>query len=178
MIQTLSIAAVLSSALLMHPVHETVCEVEWNAETKRVEVALRIDVLDEQWMARSIGAERDDQWRGDYLRSRVFFDPITGKPASGKSASGTFDRPDLGGRPIKWLGRKPDGGHAWWFFEVLCEDGVPPTSILSRLLFDRDRNYRHHIVVLGKPAGENGKQVSIVLTEQKPKARLKLVAAE
>ncbi|QEG00900.1 hypothetical protein Mal15_49760 [Stieleria maiorica] len=169
MIQTLWIAA----ALLMHPVHETVCEIEWNAETKRVEVALRIDVLDEQWMARSIGADSDDQWRGNYLRSRVFFDPI-----SDNSVSDNGDMPDPSGRPIKWLGRKPDGGHAWWFFEVVCEDGVPPTSILSRLLFDRDRNYRHHIVVLGRPAGDDGKRVSIVLTEQKPSARLELVVAE
>ena len=46
---------ILFSALL-HPVHETVAEVEWNADTNRIEVALRLDALDEQWLAKKIAS--------------------------------------------------------------------------------------------------------------------------
>ncbi|QDV41538.1 hypothetical protein Enr13x_13810 [Stieleria neptunia] len=186
-----SVIVAFWSALLMHPVHETVCELEWNAETRRVEVALRIDVLDEQWMARTIQADTadddtaDDDWRANYLRSKLFFDPQigrgeraeTGPRKPGPPESGPVKpKPDkLRGRPIRWVGRKPDGGHVWWFFEVVCEDGRPPTSIQTRLLFDRHVDYQHRIVVLGKPVADNGKRLSILLTERQPSAALALV---
>lgn len=45
------------TAFLLHPVHETIAEVEWNAETKRLEVALRLDVVDAEWIRRRITQE-------------------------------------------------------------------------------------------------------------------------
>ena len=182
MIHMTSVLVALWSTLLMHPVHETVCEIEWNAESRRVEVALRIDVLDEQWMARSIQADGgdDDDWQGEYLRSKLFFDPQVGQDERAKSEAAepgpaASEPVKLSGRPIRWVGRKLDGGHVWWFFEVVCNDGRPPTSIQTRLLFDRQRDYQHRIVVLGKPVADDGKRVSILLTEQKPSAALMLV---
>ncbi|WP_372894742.1 DUF6702 family protein [Stieleria sp.] len=170
-----SVLVALWSTLLMHPVHETVCEIEWNAESRRVEVALRIDVLDEQWMARSIQADADEDWQGEYLRSKLFFDPQVGQGERAESEAAKPEAVKLSGRPIRWVGRKLDGGHAWWFFEVVCQDGKPPTSFQTRLLFDRQRDYQHRIVVLGKPVADDGKRVSILLTEQKPSAALTLV---
>ncbi|MDV6031842.1 MAG: hypothetical protein F9B45_17475 [Phycisphaera sp. RhM] len=175
-----SVLLALWSTLLMHPVHETVCEIEWNPQTQRVEVALRIDVLDEQWMARSIQADADEDWQGEYLRSKLFFDPQVGQSERAESGAAQPEPAEseavkLSGRPIRWVGRKLDGGHVWWFFEVVCKDGRPPTSIQTRLLFDRHRDYQHRIVVLGKPVADDGKRVSILLTEQKPSAALMLV---
>ena len=80
------------------------------------------------------------------------------------------------GRPLEWVGRKEDGGHVWWFFEVICEDGKPPTSIQTRLLFDRHRDYQHSLVVLGIEVPEGAKRPSILLSLQAPKAPLKLFA--
>ncbi|QDV84398.1 DUF6702 family protein [Planctomycetes bacterium TBK1r] len=170
-----SVLVALWSTLLMHPVHETVCEIEWNAESRRVEVALRIDVLDEQWMARSIQADADEDWQGQYLRSKLFFDPQVGQGERAEPEAAKPEAVKLSGRPIRWVGRKLDGGHVWWFFEVVCQDGQPPTSIQTRLLFDRQRDYQHRIVVLGKPVADDGKRVSILLTDQKPSAALTLV---
>ncbi len=46
-------------ALLLHPVHETISEVEWNPVTRRLEVALRLDVMDAQWLGKRVSrAER------------------------------------------------------------------------------------------------------------------------
>ncbi|PAY20859.1 hypothetical protein CKO51_03720 [Rhodopirellula sp. SM50] len=175
MINVTSVLLALWSTLLMHPVHETVCEIEWNAQTRRVEVALRIDVLDEQWMARSIQTDADEDWQAEYLRSKLFFDPQVDQGERTESGPAESEAVQLSGRPIRWVGRKPDGGHVWWFFEVVCKDGRPPTSIQTRLLFDRHRDYQHRIVVLGKPVADDGKRISILLTEQKPSAVLMLL---
>ena len=42
----------LITALLLHPVHETIAEIEWNEKTKRFEVAMRLDAIDDQWIRR------------------------------------------------------------------------------------------------------------------------------
>ncbi|MCA9136155.1 MAG: hypothetical protein KDB00_05335 [Planctomycetales bacterium] len=166
MISSFSTFAIIWAALLWHPVHETVCEVEWNPNNRRMEVALRIDVLDEQWIAEKVnakdGAKSKSDWRIKYLRSQLFFDP---------KESGKKGTPPTG-RPIHWIGRKQEGAHVWWFFEVVCDDGKPPTSIQTRLFFDRHRDYQHRIVVLGGNVLDNGKRPSFVLTNEKPAATL------
>ena len=62
--------------MLVHPVHETVAEIEWNPKTHRMEVALRLDVLDAQWLAKKhakAGTNSDQNsnaaniWRLKYL---------------------------------------------------------------------------------------------------------------
>lgn len=172
MINSLISVSVLCTSLLMHPVHETVCEVQWNAKTKRVEVALRLDSLDEQWIEKhsaddSADADSDGDtnadWRSRFLSSQILFDPTVNKRLKSR----------VTGRPIKWMGRKEDGGHVWWFFEVICDDGKPPTAIQIRLLFDQDSSYQHRIIMLGQ--SDKGTQShSVVLTERKPKSPLRL----
>ena len=165
MTSAMFVSTTMFAALLMHPIHETVCEVEWNAKTNRVEVALRLDALDEQWIATTIGAEVNGQWQPKYLRSQLVFDPTSDKMGGSKWK----------GRPLDWVGRKFEGGHVWWFFEVVCEDGRPPTVVQTRLLFDRHQDYQHRLVVLGRAKSDDGKRPSILLTRQKPTSSLKLV---
>ena len=150
--------------LLLHPVHETECEVEWNAKTKRVEVAMRLDILDEQWIAKRLSKKSSKDWQADVVRTQLWFDP---RPDE-KRESG------LTGRPISWVGREEKGSHVWWYFEVVCEDGRPPNSVQTRLLFDRHQDYRHRIIVLGRTVSTDGKRPVVVLTNEKPKATLKL----
>lgn len=169
-----SILTASLATLLLHPVHETVCEVEWNAQTNRMEVALRLDVLDEQWIEkqwieRTIDKDVEAGWQEEFLRTRLWFDPQSARvKESGSSGSGQ----KWTGRPIKWVGRKEDGAHVWWFFEVVCDDGKPPQTVRSELLFDRQRNYQHRIVVLGKALAEDGKRPAVLLTAEKPQARV------
>ena len=64
--------AVLTFAALLHPVHETVSELEWNAKTGRLEVALRLDALDEQWLREQTDGRASDVagWVLPYLRQK------------------------------------------------------------------------------------------------------------
>lgn len=172
MIGSLSALFFLFSSLLMHPVHETVCEVQWNPKTKRVEVALRLDAMDEQWIEKrnanpnpDTQPDTDTDWHARFLASRIQFDPVRDKRLKSR----------VTGRPIKWVGRKEDGGHVYWFFEVVCDDGKPPESVQTRLLFDRDSSYQHRIIVLGPEGPEGVKNHSMLLSERKPKAPLRWI---
>lgn len=164
----------LNTAVLMHPVHETLCEVEWNSEERCVEVAMRVDVLDEQWMKKKwleskrpdpSGGHEASNWRIDLLRQQFLFDPTTGPAPDTKRT----------GRPLRWVGRKSEGAHVWWFFEVVCRDGRPPESAESTLLLDRHPDYQHHIVVLGNPPSKKDKGRSVTLTKDAPKAAIELL---
>ena len=156
-------------ATVLHPSHQTLAEVEWNGDTGRMEVALMFDVLDEQWIERHHGGGvgesgagagtagddfdgKGDDWRLRYLRRHFRFsadregvgDVVTAdQDRAGEGDSGT------GGDRYLWVGRKQDGGHVWWFFEVSLRDEARPRSVTSRVLFDRDDRYLHRVVVLG-----------------------------
>lgn len=168
----------LSGMLLLHPVHETVSEVEWNPATDCLEVALRLDQLDEQWIARQCDTEQP-AWQAEYLRKQVFFDPP--EKADGKGVPQ--------GKPIRWVGRKEQGGYVWWFYEVICKDGKPPQHVRTQLLFQHERGYQHRIILLdcvesnrqdsaetesaSLPRGAK-KNCSVILNEKQPQVALPL----
>ena len=161
----MSLTAIVLTALLMHPVHETVCEVQWNAESKTTEVAIRLDGLDEEWIEKQhkdTFSKSDTDWRQAFLKAHVIFDPIR----RGKSALWPS------GRPIRWHGRKEDGAHVWWFFEVKGEPFEPPKNVQMRILFDRNKNYQHRIIVLGKNPDGSANSKAVVLTLKRPEADL------
>ncbi len=140
---------------LLHPVHETVTEIEWNAQTGRLEVALRLDVLDEQWLRkRGEHNVEDSKWRLDYLRRKF---RVTKSPSKGQ--------PD--GCEYHWVGRHEEGSHVWWYFEIALRDKQPPTWVDQRVLFEREENYTHRILILDQVPRR-----SLTLTIQRPKANL------
>jgi hypothetical protein len=192
MISAVSLWTTLAAGMLLHPVHATLTEVEWNSKTERLEVGLRLDRLDEQRIAKRLGVKVDDEgggkdvghWRAAFLRDHLWFDPqADGASADGASADGASARDrdesdnsdtpqDWSGLPIRWVGRQSDGGYVWWFFEVIAEDGQPPSAVRTRLLFDHQPDYEHRIVVLNRSAAVDGKRRSVVLTKQQPQAPL------
>ncbi|MCG8649232.1 MAG: hypothetical protein MI861_05335, partial [Pirellulales bacterium] len=106
--------AALLTTILLHPVHETVAEVEWNQQSKRLEVALRLDVLDEQWLARKYGPRKDvASWALKYLRGRF---RVGDRQAAEVNPDQPADKPD----PARyhWVGRDQQGSHVWWYFEI------------------------------------------------------------
>ncbi|MEO1529620.1 MAG: DUF6702 family protein [Planctomycetota bacterium] len=159
----------LLTALLLHPVHETLSELEWNPKSERVEVALRLSLEDEDWIVRHhgplpAGKEKRGDWYRDLLAAQMVFDPVLK----------TEDSPPRG-RPIHWLGRKEEGAHVWWFFEVGGKK-TPPKTLDMSLLFDRDTNYRHRVILLGnKSTGDAKKHRALELSVAKPRAQLDLV---
>ncbi|MDG2221326.1 MAG: hypothetical protein P8L85_08105 [Rubripirellula sp.] len=125
-------------AALLHPSHETFSELEWNAETGRLEVAMRLDVLDEQWLKRQFqGKPASKDWIVQYLQKKF---RVTDTPRDGKPDAASYH----------WIGREDDGSHVWWYFEIEPRDHKKPTWIDVRVLFEREKTYTHQVVHLGK----------------------------
>src|SRR6056297_3111921 len=125
--------------VMLHPVHETAAEVQWNSESKRLEVALRLDMQDEQWirrqMTKSGDSEKTSSWALKYLsqRFRIARLPQQNHPDSTR---------------YHWIGRSEEGAHRWWYFEIQPLDGQVPQWIDQRVLLDRESNYTHRVLIL------------------------------
>jgi hypothetical protein len=141
--------------MLVHPVHETVSEIQWNPKTHRMEVALRLDILDEQWLQKQTSQPKlDKAWRVNYLKKKF---RVTQPVGAGQARTSTYH----------WIGREQKGAHVWWFFEIEPADTNKPQWIQQSMLEEREPNYTHRILILGEP----GKR-SLNLTTRKNKARL------
>lgn len=139
-------------AALVHPVHETVAEVEWNATDKHLEVGLRLDALDEQWLSKKLaGGKPIDQWALPYLQSRF---RIQEQPKA--------DQPDTS--KYRWVGRQEDGAHVWWYFEVKPSDGQRPQWIDHRVFFERNENFTNRVLILST-------RRALVFTSKRPRAK-------
>lgn len=142
-------------SMLLHPVHETTSEVEWNAESRRIEVALRLDVLDEQWLRRqSSGKAGQSDWIVRYLRQKY---RIAELPKRGEEDSTRYH----------WIGREVEGSHVWWYFEIEPIDGTRPEWIDVRVLQNRETNYTHQILLLGQKPHR-----SMTLSMDRPRKQL------
>lgn len=149
---------------LLHPVHETVAEIEWNAQSQCLEVAIRLDVLDEQWLRRRAAKPSDsravkdgnesERWELVYLRNRFRISEIPGK-----------DKPD--DATYRWIGRDQQRGHVWWYFEIEPGDKLPPAWLVHRVLFEKESNQANRVVMLGEAPKR-----SFILNKQRPKVFL------
>ena len=157
--------------MLVHPVHETVAELEWNPKTHRMEVALRLEILDAQWLAKQHAkantspdtspdaspdknADPANNWRLKYLEQKF---RVTKPSGAGQPLTSSYH----------WIGREQKGPHVWWYFEIEPTDKTKPQWVQQRMLEDREPNYTHRVLILGDP----GKR-SLNLTSRKNKARL------
>lgn len=166
--------ALLLTAAMLHPVHETVSEVEWNEKSSRLEVALRLDALDEQWLRKRAGAlGNDSEWAIEYLRRSFRITPrMTPDDAQDKAAKTEDPIAGVAGtaKPVAtaiyhWIGREEKGPYVWWYFEIEPVDHQRPRWIDVRLLWERNENYVNRILVLGHKARR-----AVALTIQRPKA--------
>ena len=146
---------ILLVAALVHPVHETLAEVEWNPETKRLEVAVRLDALDEQWLRGRVGRRGDvSKWAVGYLRQRF---RVADRPAKNEPDSTTYH----------WVGRAEEGAHRWWYFEIETEDRKRPRWVEQRMLLDREERYLHTVLFL-----HDKRPRSVTLTAKRTRAYL------
>ncbi len=133
--------ALLLFTTLLHPVHETVTEVQWNADAQVLEVAVRLDVLDEQWIQRRDAGQRSHRlWAIEYLKEHVVLDPVLNP-----------DRPDATApRPsYRWVGREQEGSHVWWYFEIAPADRLSPRRIQQTMLFESSEQFTNRVLVIG-----------------------------
>lgn len=173
--------AALLILVLLHPVHETVSEVEWNDESKRLEVSLRLDPLDEQWLAKRY-ADPDRRevaaWATEYLRDRYRITASAGNadgevrglspselPADAEVDSASHE--SLPTARYHWIGRQDGDAYVWWFFEIEPVNHKRPDWIDIRLLFERHPDYANRVLLLGDFPRE-----SVVCTRLRPQAFL------
>lgn len=128
--------ALFLTAVLLHPIHETLAEVEWNEQSNRLEVALRMHSLDEQWLRKQHSRERPIPiWATEYAAKHFRITPLP------KKGTGDTDK-------YTWIGRQTDGAHVWWYFEIEGIANQPPTWIEQTTLFEREDNYTNRVLLL------------------------------
>jgi hypothetical protein len=158
---TLIVAAVL------HPVHETVAEMEWNPESRRCEVALRMHALDEQWLM------RDAKQASVQSKLAIEYLAATFQVANEDDFA---DQDLVDAKQLAryhWVGRHQEGAHVWWYFEIEPLEKKRPQWIRQRMFFERDQGYTNRIVVLDPQP-----RFAISLTAGRPTAKLEPQAHE
>ncbi len=144
--------------LLLHPVHETVSEIEWNPTTGRLEVALRMSILDEQWIEQQMKTTAAVKtWAPLYLASRFRIASHGRDDADPKKRAATYH----------WVGREEQGSHVWWYFEIQPAQKARPKVISQRMLLERNEGYVNRVVVLGDKTRR-----AVTLTVTNPQADL------
>ncbi|MFK8115319.1 MAG: DUF6702 family protein [Rubripirellula sp.] len=123
---------------LLHPVHETVAEVEWDADKNHLEVALRLDALDEQWLKRQSKGSGDVQsWALPYVRNAI---RIAERPK----------KDELDACRYRWVGRQAEGAHVWWYFEIKPNDKKRPRWLEQSMFLERNENFKNRVLILGQ----------------------------
>ncbi|MFG0264263.1 MAG: hypothetical protein ACF8AM_03815 [Rhodopirellula sp. JB055] len=153
--------------MLLHPTQETLCELQWNPETERIEIAFRLALGDEERLLKEaeatlkkLRAKRSnsdsksavDSSSVDGDESAIEFSPH--QLAFGRHM--TFANDDacvpestvVNAANYRWVGRREEGIHVWWFAEyVVSADeqakATPPSHVRCDLFVDTARNTVH-----------------------------------
>jgi hypothetical protein len=154
---TIRIAALAAVSLLLHPGHSTRVEVQFNADSGTIELAMRIDHADLEAalgkrLGRGIAIETltDDQaaeWIAPYLRETL---RIEGQ----KIAESRFH----------WVGWERKRISSWVYAELTPEDTDATTVPLSILtLYETEPELNHVVTIRGVKSTD-----SVVLSKREP----------
>jgi hypothetical protein len=144
------------SALLLHPFHVSQAEAEWNAESARLEVALRLHPQDAQ-------AILDRQSKTPIDLATAPEDQLAERFAAYLSDRfclvrevGTDEALERGS--WAWVGIEREATHVWLYFELGRPEGAPDSAIRleNRLLMDIQGDQTN--VVLLRSLGRVGLQ--------------------
>lgn len=133
-----AIAVGMLSVLAMHPSQETFAEMQFNAETGRVEVSLRLASLDEQAWIRSVANQPDPEVAVLVQTLRWGSERELTEWKSDKVATASLRS------RYHWIGRQDEGAHVWWYFEYEPHDGKPPTNVRCRFFDQPNREAVMH----------------------------------
>jgi hypothetical protein len=122
-----------------HPFHVSIAEGEWNAETKRLEVSLRVSPEDLEAALTKQAKERVrleemenvDEQIAAYLQEHFCFR---------KNA----DEEPL---KLKWTGKEITTKAAWLYFELEAPDGVDGLELTNNILVDEEETQINTVVL-------------------------------
>jgi len=126
-----------------HPFHTSVAETEWNPDTKRLEVALRVSPEDLEAAlskqcekkVRLEDSEGVDELIVDYLSEHF----TLCQPKSGDEKAEPLK--------LKWTGKELSTKAAWLYFEIEAPDGVEGLELTNRLLLDEGDSQINTVVL-------------------------------
>lgn len=116
----MSLAMMLATALslvMMHPSQETFTELQWNATTNRIEIAMRLSVLDEQAIVGEHAKAAEPLLEGIVNRLRF------GSHDELDSTETDVEKRKAIRARYHWIGRQDEGAHVWCYLEY-----TPPTT--------------------------------------------------
>lgn len=138
-----AVALTCAAYAAAHPFHTSVAETEWNAETKRLEVALRVTPEDleaaltkrAEANVRLEDAEGVDELIVEYLNEHF---TLRQQNDSDEEA-----------KPLKltWVGKEISTKAAWLYFEIDAPKGVEGLEFANRLLIDEEESQINTVVV-------------------------------
>ena len=113
--------------LQAHPFHATYTEVDWNAKTKVLEVALRVQPEDLDRVLslrtkRKIDIEKTkgvDKLIQKYLAEVFLVEPKLKQPVA-----------------IRWVGKEISSKEAWLYFEISRPQGINGLKLLNRIFLE------------------------------------------
>lgn len=125
-----------------HPFHVSVAEAEWNAETRRLEVALRLAPEDleaalsqrSDTKVRLEDSEQVDAMIVDYLNAHF-------------SLRKTNEEEEPRPLALKWIGKEVSTKSAWLYFEIDAPDGVAGLELRNDLLVDHEETQINTVVL-------------------------------
>ncbi len=153
---------------LVHPYHRSLAEVQWNAESQRYEVALRVD-------PRDLDAALSDLHRRpvvldqmDEAAAEAMLKAYVSKHLHLLRPAATSDQPDQLAK-THWVGFESDdrGKFVWLYFEWAPPPGESPLWIENRLFVKTEPTHISTVVftkLANRPA--------LVFTKQQPRHRL------
>ncbi len=154
--------------VLMHPVHETVTEVQWNPESRRYEVSMRLHILDQDWIEKRANKEPlIENWAVDYL-SKKFVIRSESEPSEIAGIESSSVKKATATQKLIWVGSREEGSHVWWFFEVEPSSAKLPHRLEQRLFFERNEGFSHRVLWIGELS-----KTAFTLTIERPAVVLK-----
>ncbi|WP_443217396.1 DUF6702 family protein [Rhodopirellula sp. P2] len=167
MIALVTCSWLLLGGMLLHPTQETLCELQWNPETERIEIAFRLTLGDEERLLKEAESTLT-KLRARHSASDPKSEVDSQSAAEGKAALQrkpqqlafgrhmTFANDDAclpaatvaNAAKYRWVGRREEGIHVWWFAEYMvgsddASEIKPPSHVRCDLFVDRAQNTVH-----------------------------------
>lgn len=154
-----AIAGLPARCAQAHPFHTTTAEMEWNAQTGRYEVSLKILLTDLEealtrhaYQGRPAGARISCEQTPDidarivaYLKERFQLIPaaeagseIEDKPVESRTPARAAQAHSVqtAGHRLRWIGKEVDKAWAWLYFELESPANGQPLALHNSVLFE------------------------------------------
>jgi hypothetical protein len=149
-----------SDAWGVHPFHASVGEVEFDAQSKKLEVAIRLSPVDFEQALSSHFKEKIDLEKTDVIDQR-----ITDYLQASFIWKNQADEP----YKIVWVGKELDAKYLWIYFEIPVSDkaGLEKSTLSNRICFENEREQTNTLVLR---SGE--KRATLRCTPQHPSQKV------